>query len=210
MNQDEAHSAEPQSAAEQLLEESWEARARRASRGELAAELAAGSLLLVTAAALLVLSHAPTAFPLGTAALLVGLYALVARVEFPVGTGHAVPTQLVLAPMLVLLPAGAVPLAVVVGLLAATTIDWRLGRIPGRRFISTVPDAWHSVGPALVVLAFGPTPVALAAAFVACCAADLLSTLARMALLGRLPNLKALAGMLTTVWAVDACLAPIG
>jgi diguanylate cyclase (GGDEF)-like protein len=212
MTRDETHSAEPQSAAEQLLEDSWEARERRASRRELAVELTAGVLFLAAAGALLVLSGAPAELRPATAALLIGLYVLVARVEFPVGTGHAVPTQLVLAPMLLLLPAGAVPLAVAIGLLTATAMEWRLGRIPGRRLISTVPDAWHAVGPALVLLAAGPAPapVVLAAAFAACCAADVVSTLARMALMGCVPTANAFAGMVTTVWAVDACLAPIG
>src|SRR5690349_6813597 len=112
--------------------------------------------------------------------------------------------------MLVLLPAGAVPIAVVVGLVAATALDWRLGRIPARRFISTVPDAWHSVGPALVLLTAGPQPLAFAAAFVACCASDLASTVARMVLMGQMPRLKALVGMVAMVWTVDACLAPLG
>src|SRR4051794_27259995 len=84
-----------QSAAEQLLEDSWEARARRASQRELAVELGAGSVLIVVAGALLVLSGALAVLPWDTAALLIALYVVVARVEFPVGVGHAIPTQLV-------------------------------------------------------------------------------------------------------------------
>ena len=49
-------------------------------------------------------------------ALFVGLYALVSRVEFEIGSGSAVPTQLVLVPMLFALPIGLVPLAVAAGL----------------------------------------------------------------------------------------------
>jgi hypothetical protein len=166
----------------------------------------------VVAGALIAGTGALGALPLATAVLLVALYALVARIEFPVGAGHAVPTQLVLAPMLLLLPPGAVPLAVALGLLAATTIDWRQGRVPARRLIGAMPDAWHAIGPALVLVAAGPepAPLVLAAAFAACCATDLASTLARMAVMRMLPRVTALVGVMSTVWAVDACLAPVG
>ena len=44
------------------------------------------------------------------------MYALVARIEFPVGAGYVVPTQLVLVPMLLVLPPAAVPAAVGIGM----------------------------------------------------------------------------------------------
>jgi hypothetical protein len=47
--------------------------------------------------------------------LFVGVYALVSKVEFEVGPGSAVPTELVLVPMLLVLPPGIVPLAVAIG-----------------------------------------------------------------------------------------------
>ena len=53
-------------------------------------------------------------------AIVVGLivtYALASRVEFEVGTGSSVPTQVVLVPMLFLLPPAAVPVAVAAGFL---------------------------------------------------------------------------------------------
>jgi len=207
---------EPRTVTERLLEDSWEARARRASRRELAVESAAGALFLAAAASLLAVSGAAEDVRLEVAALLVALYALVARIEFPVGTGHVVPTQLVLIPMLVVLPPAAVPFAVVVGLLVPTVIDWALGRVPARRIVSAVPDAWHAVGPALVLLSAGSPPIGfhalplMTAAFAACCLLDLTTSLVRMRLVGIVPDAKVHARVMLTVWAVDACLAPLG
>ena len=51
--------------------------------------------------------HGGPAFSAWRLALFVGLYALVSRVEFEIGSGSAIPTQLVLVPMLFALPIGA-------------------------------------------------------------------------------------------------------
>src|SRR6266542_2785346 len=114
-------------AAERLLEQSWEARSRRLPRRELVTELAAGGLFLLAAGALLLLRGATTGFDPVVAATLVALYALVSRVEFPVGAGYVVPSQLVLVPMLVLLPPATVPLLVCAGLVLARLSDWAGG-----------------------------------------------------------------------------------
>ena len=55
--------------------------------------------------------------PPGRLALFVGLYALVSRVEFEIGSGSAIPTQLVLVPMLFALPSALVPLWPAAGVL---------------------------------------------------------------------------------------------
>ena len=97
-------------AAERLLEESWEARSRGVDRRELLTELVAGLLFGLGAVALLLLPGALSGFDVVTAVVLVALYTLVSRVEFPVGAGYVFPSQLVLVPMLVLLPPATVPL----------------------------------------------------------------------------------------------------
>jgi diguanylate cyclase (GGDEF)-like protein len=205
-----------QSAAERLLEDSWEARARRASQRELIVEAAAGALFLVAWAGLLVVQGAAHPLQPATVGLLVALYVLVARVEFPVGTGHVLPTQLVLVPMLVLLPPAVVPGVVAAGLVAATAIDWALRRVPARRLVSAVPDAWHALGAALVLVAAGSPSIdfhaapLMAGAFAACCAADFVSSLLRMRLAGIVPDITLQARVMLSVWAVDACLAPLG
>jgi diguanylate cyclase (GGDEF)-like protein len=208
--------SENQSAAEQLLEDSWEARARaRASRRELIVEVAAGALFVAAAAGLLV--AAGTARPVQPAVvgLLVALYVVVARVEFPVGTGHVLPTQLVLVPMLVLLPPAVVPGAVAVGLVAATAVDCALRRVPARRLVSALPDAWHALGAALVLVVAGSPAIdvdavpLMAAAFAACCLFDFVSALLRMRLAGIVPDITVQARVMLSVWAVDGCLAPL-
>src|SRR5919201_4495901 len=91
--------------------------------------------------------------------MLVAAYALTSRVKFEVRTGLALPTELVLVPMLFLLPAKAVPLCVAAGML--------LGRLPELVRRKTHPDralfvlvnSWYAVGPALVLSVAGE-PVA--------------------------------------------------
>jgi diguanylate cyclase (GGDEF)-like protein len=209
--------SENQSAAERLLEDSWEARARaRASRRELIVEAAAGALFLATWAGLLVAQGGARPLQPAAVGLLVVLYVLVARVEFPVGTGHVLPTQLVLVPMLVLLPPAVVPGVVAVGLVAATAIDWALRRVPARRLVSAVPDAWHALGAAVVLVAAGSPPIdfhavpLMAGAFAACCFVDFVSSLLRMRLAGIVPDVTVQARVMLSVWAIDACLAPLG
>ncbi len=205
-----------QSPAERLLEQSWEARQRRASRRELIVETVAASLFVAVATALLLISGPSARIRPEVAVLLVGVYAVVARIEFPVGAGSVVPTQLVLVPMIVLLPPATVPLAVGLGLVIPALIDCALGRVRPRRILSAVPDAWHAVGPAVVLClagspasGFNDLPV-LAAALAACCVVDLVSSVARVRLAGVVRDLPALIRVMGLVWMVDACLAPVG
>ncbi|HEY2439220.1 MAG TPA: diguanylate cyclase, partial [Solirubrobacteraceae bacterium] len=204
-----------QSATERLLEGSWETRERRAPRRELIVEAAAAGLFLAAAGGLLVAGGLRGLRP-DVAVLLTLVYALVARIEFPVGTGYVVPTQLILVPMLLMLPPAAVPVAVGVGLVSGNALDWALGRVPPHRVLSAVPDAWHAIGPALVLLlagspsvGFGELPL-LAVAFVVGCLVDLASCVARMVLSGSMPDLKVQMRVIGLVWAVDASLAPLG
>ena len=204
-----------ESPAERLLEQSWEARQRRASRRELLVEALAASLLIAAAAALLLVSGQASVRP-GVAVLLVVVYAVVARIEFPVGAGSVVPTQLVLVPMIVMLPPATVPVAVAIGLVVPAIIDCALGRLPRRRILSAVPDAWHAVGPAVVLCLAGSRPTSvkdlplLAAALGAGCVVDLLSSVARVRLSGVVRDLPALIRVMGLVWMVDTCLAPVG
>jgi diguanylate cyclase (GGDEF)-like protein len=207
---------EDQSAAERLLEQSWEVRQRRASRRELAVEAVAAILFVTVAVALVVISGQGMRIRPGVIVLLVGVYAVVARIEFPVGAGSVVLTQLVLVPMLVLLPPAIVPLAVALGLVIPAVIDWVFGRVSARRILSSVPDAWHAVG-ASVVLCLVGSPISgfndlplLAAALAAGCVVDLASSVARVRLAGVVGDLPALIRVMGLVWVVDACLAPVG
>jgi HD-GYP domain-containing protein (c-di-GMP phosphodiesterase class II) len=92
-------------------------------------------------------------------ALLVVAYAFASRVEFEVGIGSAIPTQLVFVPMLFLLPAGAVPVCVAAGLLLGNLPDYVRGREHVERALVTVASSWHAFGAALVIaLAGEPEP----------------------------------------------------
>src|SRR6266540_2737462 len=142
-------------AAERLLEESWETRSRGVSSRELLTELAAGGLFLLAAGSLLLVHGATSAFDPKVAAVLLGLYVLVSRVEFPVGAGYVVPSQLVLVPMLVLLPPATVPLFVACGLVLARLSEWWRHRGSGLRLLFSIADAWHAFGPAVVLLLAG-------------------------------------------------------
>jgi diguanylate cyclase (GGDEF)-like protein len=207
---------EAPSATERLLERSWEARERRASQRELIVDATAGALFVIFATALLVLGGGLTGVRPSTAILLIAAYALVGRIEFPVGAGHVVPTQLILVPMLLILPPAAVPLAVGVSMLIGNAVDWAFGRQAPRRVLSAVPDAWHAIGPAVVLVLAGSPKIGfaqlplLAGAFAAGCLVDLTSSLVRTRLAGVVPELRLQARVIALVWAVDASLAPLG
>jgi hypothetical protein len=93
------------------LRESWDRAYPEPLRGrELAVEATAAAAFLATAVAMAVLFPPERAFDVPLALTLVATYALLARVRFPIGYGFTIPTQVVLVPMLFLLPLGSVPL----------------------------------------------------------------------------------------------------
>src|SRR3984885_5810250 len=206
---------EADSVTERLLERSWAGRARRASERELAVDATAAVLFVAVAVGLLA-GGGRTGLPLAPGALLVAVYALLGRIEFAVGAGYVVPPQLILVPMLLLLPPAVVPAAVGAGMVIGNGVEGALGRGPPRRALSAVPDAWHAVGPAVVLwaagsptIAFGQLPL-LALAIAAGGLIDLLSSLVRMRLAGVGPEFPVQLRVIGMVWAVDACLAPLG
>ena len=216
MERDSNLASRPDTVVDQLLEQSWESRERRGSRPELIVEAVAAILFAGGAAALMILSGAAYAVRPGTACLLIATYAVVARIEFPVGAGHVVPTQLVLVPMLVMLAPGAVPVAVAVGLVLSILPDWVRGRVPFRRLLSAVPDAWHAIGPAAVLVAAGSPHIGgrqiplVAAALAVSGLVDLASSLTRLWLAGIVVEWRVQLRVIAAVWVVDACLAPLG
>src|SRR5437867_7272977 len=99
-----------------LVEAARTRRARALADRDLRASLVVGGAFLAATlalAALLSSQRSPTPFEVVG---FVVAYAFVARVEFEVGPGMAVPTQLVLVPMLFVLPLGVVPACVACGL----------------------------------------------------------------------------------------------
>jgi putative nucleotidyltransferase with HDIG domain len=201
------------------VEELLDTEAGRAASGlparELRAELALGALLLVAVAALAVMAPSERALSFLGAAGLIAAYAIAQQVRFHVGPGYTVPSQLVLMPMLLLAPPALVPLLVAAGLLAGRLPRYLRGDVHTSRLAFVLPDAWHALGPALVVAALAPAhpgladwPV-LALALVAQVAFDAGSSILRVWLaIGVSPQLQL--RLMAWIYAVDAALAPIG
>ena len=181
---------------------------------DLHASLLLGVAFLATALFLaFTVESARTSDPL-TIFLLIAGYAVASRVDFEIGTGYAVPTQLVLVPMLVLLPVPLVPLFVLAGLLLGGAPEYARGRVPLDRSLLRLVNSWHVVGPTIILIAAGephPTPRHLpiyAAALLAQFVFDFASTAARDRLgLGVSP--LSLLPVMAWIWVVDSALTPV-
>jgi diguanylate cyclase (GGDEF)-like protein len=199
----------PPGSAERLLERWRPYDARSLTRRELRIELLAASSVIAVAVAMPLLFDGERALDPWVALALIATYALASRVHLYLGAGSAVPTQLVLVPMLFLLPPALVPACVAIALVAADAVD------RPQRILASVADAWHAVGPALVFAVAGAPEPALAAAdvlalaFAAQCATDLLTATARESLgRGIAPSVQL--RVIGNVYLIDACLTPVG
>ena len=201
--------------AQQAVEERRARRLRRLAVRDRWSFLCSTAAFLAVGGAMAALlgSHRSPSAP--TVLLLVGAYALAFRLDFEIATGSAVPTQLILVPMLFVLPVGWVPLAVAAGIVAGSSVEWLRGRLQlGRVFLPLV-GAWYAVGPALVLGLGGEGPPRLSRwpLYVAALAAQFVLDFAssgahEWAALGVPPkfHLRTMA----TVYMIDAGLAPIG
>jgi HD-GYP domain-containing protein (c-di-GMP phosphodiesterase class II) len=148
-------------------------------------------------------------------AVLVAAFAVLANVEFEIGTGAAIPTQLVFVPMLFLLPLGWVPLAVAAASWISLNADVVRGRRHRERALVLLCSSWYVVGPVLVLTAFASGPPRWSAwpvyvlALLAQFGADLASTAVRewRAVASWPRRLLTAAGI---AYGVDAALAPLG
>jgi HD-GYP domain-containing protein (c-di-GMP phosphodiesterase class II) len=200
---------------EQLLDD---ARARPCSpvpRKELVAELILGALLLAAVTALALAVPSDRTLSAAGAAGFVLLYAISQRVRFEVGAGHTAPGELVLVPMLLLVPPAATPILVALGCLVARLPAYVRGRQHPTRIAFVLPDAWHAVGPAAVIALLAPGAPSLhnwpvyVLALVAAVAFDVgSSTLREWCAAGVPPSLQL--RLLGWVVGVDLLLAPAG
>jgi HD-GYP domain-containing protein (c-di-GMP phosphodiesterase class II) len=211
-----AHIAPERSAAVQRLLAQFRPRLREPlSHQELRAEGILASVFLAAAAALAILApHRGAVSPLLVVLFLVVL-SITAHVEFDLGAGYFVPTQVVLVPTLFALPASWVPLLVAFAYVVRTLISSLRGKRHPARAIAGVVDASYVLGPA-AVFAFGrlTTPrwsdwplmlLALGAQFTC----DLMASGAREWLrTHEVPRLPI--RLMGQVYFVDACLSPIG
>lgn len=187
----------------------------RAEGRERLAELLAGGTFLMVATAMAVSTSSPRGLDLPTLAVLVGAYVVCSRAKFDIADGYTVPTELVLVPMLFLLPTPLVPLVVCASDLLGRLFDYASGATNVRRSFHALGDCWHAVGPALVLVVAGAQvfsweewPVYLLALL-----AQLGFDLAVAALRERFvdgTSPRALAKAVAPVYALDGALAPVG
>ena len=195
------------------------ARADRVGRlgsRQLWAAVAVGGAFLGTALPFAALHDSTRSPSVLVAVALVVAYTLVYRVEFEFGSGMAVPTQLILVPMLFVLPLGLVPLAVAAAIVVANLVEEAEGRIHLEQLFVRLASAWHSLGPVLVLAAAGEAApsldrwpvyvVALGAQF----AVELASIAIRLRLKGTAIPLPVLARKVSRAWRADAILASVG
>lgn len=200
---------------ERLLERWRPYDSRALTRREVRVEAVAAASLVAVAVALPLLLPPTRGFDLGVALALIASMAIASRVRLYVGAGSAVPTQLVLVPMLFLLPPAAVPACVAAGLVLAESFDILRRRAHPERVLTSTADAWHAVAPSLVFAAAGAPPpeiaywAVLAMAAIAQCGSDLLIATARE-WLGRGIAPVVQVRVIAAVYLIDACLTPVG
>jgi diguanylate cyclase (GGDEF)-like protein len=189
--------------------------ARRLTARELRVEAAAAASFAAVALAMALLIPFTRSLDVVLAAALIVSLALASRVHLHLGAGFAVPTQLVLVPMLFLLPPEVVPACVGLGLAGGALIGTLRGLDHPERIITGVADAWYAVGAALVVIAAGGPAAEIEywavplIALVAQCGIDLLTATIRE-WLGRGIAPAAQLRVIAEVYAIDACLTPVG
>src|SRR5690242_7789212 len=201
--------------ADQLVE-SRRVRANRPLAGrELLSESLVGGAFLAAAAAIAVFLDHGTPFSLVALVSVVVAYMLAYNVDFEVGDGYAVPTELIFVTALFVLPANLVPLVVALSFALTRLGEAALGKAHPSRALHAFADSWYAVGPALVLaVADAETPqwkywpifaAALAAQFIV----DAGWGMIRSWIASGVTALTQLR-VLGWVYSVDAALAPIG
>jgi HD-GYP domain-containing protein (c-di-GMP phosphodiesterase class II) len=200
---------------QRVIEERRARRLHRLARRELlsfvifSAGFVAAALLL----ALLVPSHRhPSA---GAVLVLIAAYAAAFRLDFEIGSGSAVPTELVLVPMLFVLPIGFVPFAVAAAIVLGSLDEHVRGSLSFVRAPMRFVDAGHALGPALVLgiagergPRFSDWPLYVLARCSQFAVDTLWAAGREWIALGVRPSVQLRA--MVSVYAIDAGLAPVG
>jgi hypothetical protein len=207
--------ATPASNPEQLFARGRDRALSKAQGRERIVEQVAGWGFLLVAVAMAVFLDSPRPLEAAPLVLLAFAYVIVCQAQFDIADGYTVPTELVLVPMLFLLPTPVVPLVVSLSWALGRLLDYASGRASVHRAFHVFGDCWHAVGPALVIVAFGAQtfawdnwPIYLLALF-SQFAFDFAAAAARARLIDRTPPAEVLR-MIAPVYGLDAALAPIG
>ena len=199
---------------EELVEESRERVARNLRGRDRWATCIGAAGFLAAAIPLALLASTSRSPSIGVAALLVIAYALASRVEFEIGGGSAIPTQLVFVPMLFVLPARVVPLGVALALVLGALPEVRRSRMHGERLLVQLVSSWHALGPAFVMVVAGEPAASLsvwpvvALALAVQLGLDFVIAAARTRLVyGVSP--RELVSAMASVYSVDAVLTPV-
>jgi HD-GYP domain-containing protein (c-di-GMP phosphodiesterase class II) len=177
-------------------------------------EVLTAAAFLTSAVAMAVLMPWRQPLEPATLVVLVIAYVIACQAQFDVADGYTVPTELVLVPMLFLLPPPLVPLIVSLAWASGRVVDHARGRISVYRAFHVFGDSWHAVGPALV-LGLAATPFSWSdwpifiAALTAQFAFDFGATAIRQRLIDGAAPWSQLR-LLLSVYGLDAALAPIG
>ena len=183
------------------------------SRRETITELSVGLATLGTAIALALTTPLAPA-EAGLLAWMTLLCAVLVPIEFEVGEGHTRPIQLAFIPMLLLLPPGFVPLAVLVAHVPAMLARTVRRGLPAHSLVMSAADSSFALAPALVMAAIAPSStwsasVACLLALAALMASDFAISAFRMRVgVGIDPRTQLPA--FGWMYLVDVCLAPIG
>jgi HD-GYP domain-containing protein (c-di-GMP phosphodiesterase class II) len=200
---------------EQLFARGRERAAIAAHGRERIVEAAVATAFLLAAFAMVLLLSSPRSLDVTALAVLAIAYVFACQAQFDVADGYTVPTQLVLVPMLFLLPTPAVPLIVSVSWMLGRSGEYLTGRTTVYRAFHVFGDCWHAVGAALVlivadaqVFSWDQWPIYVGA-LLAQFAFDFTATAIRARLIdGSAPREEL--RLLAPVYGLDAALAPIG
>ncbi len=205
----------PANNAEQLFARGRTRALIRAQGRERLVEAVAAVGFLLAALAMAVFLDSPRSLEVAPLVALVIAYVIACQARFDIADGYTVPTELVLVPMLFLLPTPVVPLVVSLSWALGRLIDYASGEASFHRAFHVFGDCWHAIGPALVVVLCGAQTFSWSAwpvyalALLAQFGFDFAATAARARLIDRTPP-AAVLRMIAPVYALDAALAPIG
>jgi hypothetical protein len=205
--------ADPDADEGRWIAETRERRPKRpASRDRRSAWPCAYGLFAVLSA---VLIHSQQDFSPFVAVTITAAFALAATVEFEVGAGSAVPTQLILVPMLFAMPLGLVPVCVLAGLVLADAPKYVRREAHLERAALLAMSAWYCAGPMIVLAALGATEPRLSdwpiyvLALLCQFAIDFAVSTSRSWYAFGTPPASQL-GQMASAWTMDAALAPVG